>query len=158
MEDGFGTRTYRDMLAVIGAQFDSRGCQDVVLAEVVDGFIARVTRGDDPVAEGIAYSFDELRALAPSLPQSEDSEGHITYRALFGALGGELDRLRARMITVLDLPLGLLVTFYPAGFQLEGPYGERYEFIFEMPGLRELLAVTHGQGSTGLPEPMPTLE
>jgi hypothetical protein len=139
MLDG-SARRYADMLRRIGARIDARGYQDLVLCEVVDGFIASASPSAGAMPEGLAFSFDELTGMAPASPSAGDET--ITYDQLLGALGAELDRVRACMVTILELPVGLLVNFYPYGYQLEGCYGTRHELVYQPSGLRELLAAS----------------
>jgi hypothetical protein len=135
-----GSRHYADILGAIGSRLDERGGQDIVLCEVVDGFIASVTPTQNAAAEGWAFSFEELTAMLGAEQSPGEDSGAMSYRRLLTALGSELDRAHARMISVLELPIGLVVSFYPDGYQLEGCYGPRNEFVYQPEGLRDLLA------------------
>jgi hypothetical protein len=140
VDDHFNGKTYADVLQVIGTQLDSQDFHDIMLAEVADGFIGRASRaGAGLPMESLSYGFEELPLKDEAAQDPVD--GHMHYRILLGALGHEVDRMGARMIMVMELSIGVLVTFYPAGYHLEGCYGDRYEILYKAEQLQNLLSL-----------------
>lgn len=138
MDDHDNGSTYSDMLLAIGARLDTQGCHDVVLAEVADGFVGCASHaGTELTMESLAYGFEELRQDTVSA-QDRHGGGGTHYRTLLGALGREFDRVGGRMIVVMELSIGVLVTYYPVAYHLEGCYGDRYEILYKQDQLRDL--------------------
>lgn len=139
MDENMSKQTYAELLQAIGGQLDAQNYQDIFLAEVVDGFVGRAAYTAGLPSQGLAYGFEELISLGMLQASKSDDKTH--YKTLLGALGHEFDRVGARMIMVLELSIGILVTYYPAGYHLEGCYGERYEVLYNANQLQQLTSM-----------------
>lgn len=130
--------SYEQVLSALGAFLDAQHVAECVLCEVTDGYIGRWRLdavGDHVRVEGRGFSHLELHALIyTSREQMQDPYG---YEGIFGSLGRQLDRANARTVTIVELPQGLLLSF----FAHNGGTAQmdRQDIFYDAAGLRTLI-------------------
>lgn len=118
--------TYQNALRVIGRYFDDHLYRNILVSEVADGFIARAFPQQDVAlthAEGLQFLLDDVMTL---IARSKELAGQRTQRAVTSmpplcptgyedflrALGWEMDRANVRLIGVVEMTHGVLVSYY----------------------------------------------
>ena len=146
--------TYQQGLGAIGRYLDQYGFEDLVLCELDDGFVGRVTQGGKLV-EAIPFPLADLQTMVRQASPggapgealkhgSADSGSFIrraigSYRDFLDALGAQCDLLQATAILVVELADEVLFTFRPASGGSESGESTTREFLYDDAGLRQLL-------------------
>lgn len=152
--------TYQQGLGAIGRYLDQYGFEDLVLCELDDGFVGRVTQSGKLV-EAIPFPMADLQTMvnqAGSLqgmpfkiePQASGSfirRAVGGYRDFLSALGAQCDLLQATAILVVELADEVLFTFRPSA-DTANPGGTPHrEFLYDDAGVRHLLLSSSPTGA-----------
>ena len=152
--------SYQQALGAIGQYLDRRGCSDLLLCSLEDGYVARVQRGPGP-PEAITFPLDDIAALirAPHIGQVPAPlalrEGGAAspilrtlggYATFLGALGAECDQLGAASVLVLELRDAVLLSYQraPSGFATSQTV--THEYLYDAEGLRRLVTTADHAG------------
>ncbi len=143
--------TYQQGLGAIGRYLDQYGFEDLVLCELDDGFVGRVTQAGRLV-EAIPFPMADLQTMVRQ-PGNGGARGSLepqptgsfirraigSYRDFLSALGAQCDLLQATAILVVELADEVLFTFRPGAET--GNLGEpsSREFLYDDAGVRHLL-------------------
>jgi hypothetical protein len=146
--------SYQQGLGAIGRYLDQYGFEDLILCELDDGFVGRVTQAGKLV-EAIPFPLADLQSMvrqpggsvgqsASENRQPRSSGSFIrrvlgTYRDFLSALGGQCDLLQASTILIVELPDEVLVTFRVPMEPNEEPETANREFLYDDAGVRQLL-------------------
>ncbi len=148
--------TYEQGLGAIGRYLDQHGYEDLMLCELGDGFVGRVTLAGRLV-EAIPFPTADLLALvrqsyddapAPS-PQAQGSFIRRTtgnYHAFLGALGAQCDLMQASAVLVMELSNVVLVTFRGPADVVKAADAPVNEFLYDDTGIHQLLDASALQG------------
>jgi hypothetical protein len=147
-----GQPGYAQVLSVIGRSLDDHGYHSLILCELDDGFVARVTRPDG-WTEAIPYPRSDLADLASraagagrtamtgSRPGARSFIGRTagSYEAFLAPLGRQCDRLRVHSVLVVELEDAVLVSYRPTRAVNDPITPADYEYLYFEDGLRQLL-------------------
>jgi len=152
--------SYQQGLSAIGRYLDQYGFEDLLLCELDDGFVGRVTQGGKLV-EAIPFPLADLQTMvrqpgngagppAQARGNTQDSGSFIRrtiggYHEFLGALGAQCDLLQATAILVVELADEVLFTFRPAATNPSVGESPSREFLYDDAGVRQLLL---GNGPT----------
>ncbi|HEY8284365.1 MAG TPA: hypothetical protein VIJ28_08250 [Chloroflexota bacterium] len=146
--------TYQQGLGAIGRYLDQYGFEDLLLCELDDGFVGRVTQGGKLV-EAIPFPVADLQTMVrqprssgepatQSRGASQESSSFIRralggYQEFLGALGAQCDLLQASAILVIELADEVLFTFRAGGTSDDLGESLVREFLYDDAGVRQLL-------------------
>lgn len=116
---------YTQVLSIIGRALDEHGYHSLILCELEDGFVARITRPDG-VAEAIPFPRSDLNNLSFRIRVAERPRvaGQVAPRSFIGrAAGGfeaflvpfgrQCDRMGVHSVLVVELEDAVLVSYRP---------------------------------------------
>jgi hypothetical protein len=142
--------TYQDTLRAIGRYFDEQVYRNVLVCEVVDGYIARgfpVATTEMAKAEGLQFMFEDIVALIKRAREAHlPIPDHVQmpplcptgYEDFFRALGWECDAARVRVISIVEMKEGILVNYYrPERRSPTG--GQWHQMFYDLDGITALL-------------------
>jgi hypothetical protein len=147
--------TYQQSLGAIGRYLDQHGYDDLVLAELADGFVVRVIRPGSlpeaiPFPMSDMYNLVRLAAeeagrtkgfgpLAPN-PRGSFIRRHLgSYRDFLAAFGRQCDQLEAITVMVVELPDSILVSYQKVATTYESWEANTFEYLYNEQGLRKLM-------------------
>jgi len=146
--------TYQQGLGAIGRYLDQYGFEDLLLCELDDGFVGRVTQGGKLV-EAIPFPLADLQTMVrqPRNPEDPASQPRVTgqesssfirralggYHEFLGALGAQCDLLQATAILVVELADEVLFTFRTGAAADDAGESLVREFLYDDAGVRQLL-------------------
>ena len=146
--------SYQQGLGAIGRYLDQYGFEDLLLCELDDGFVGRVTQAGKLV-EAIPFPLADLQSMvrqpgsgagqgspadrAPRASGSFVRRAIGAYRDFLSALGSQCDLLQASTILIVELPDEVLVTFRVPMEPNEAPETASREFLYDDAGVRQLL-------------------
>ncbi|MGH2411060.1 MAG: hypothetical protein ACRDGS_11915 [Chloroflexota bacterium] len=146
--------TYQQGLGAIGRYLDQYGFEDLLLCELDDGFVGRVTKGGRLV-EAIPFPLADLQTMVRQPRNSEEpaSQPRMNaqesssflrralggYHEFLGALGSQCDLLQATAILVVELADEVLFTFRTGATADDSGESVVREFLYDDAGVRQLL-------------------
>lgn len=146
---------YQQSLGAIGRYLDIHGYDDVVLAELGDGFVGRVMN-DGQLVEAIPFQTSDLanmiraaneeigRVKNVALPPAGATASFIrrtlgTYREFLTALGRQCDLLEANSVMVVELPDAVLMAFRKTVGPFDSGQAASCEYLYDESGMRKLM-------------------
>ena len=141
---------YQDALRAIGRYFDEQIYRNVLVCEVVDGYVARAfptAHADSARAEGLQFLSEDVSAL---IQRSKEAHTPLPdyvkmptlcptgYEDFFRALGWECDQAGVRLISVSEMREGILVNYYQANDQA-ATGGVWHQMFYDDDGVTTLL-------------------
>ncbi len=152
--------SYQQGLSAIGRYLDQYGFEDLLLCELDDGFVGRVTQGGRLV-EAIPFPLADLQTMVRQPASGAGPVGQARqgphesgsfirrtiggYNEFLGALGAQCDLLQATAILVVELADEVLFTFRLATTNPGAGESSSREFLYDDAGVRQLLL---GNGPT----------
>lgn len=144
---------YQQSLGAIGRYMDQHRYADLLLCELGDGFVGRVTL-DNKLMEAIPFQAGDLASMirvaseesarASSIPAPSPRGSFVGrvlggYRAFLTAVGRQLDVLDAGSVVILELPSSLLIAYERAANSQNANPVRANEFLYDEAGLRKLV-------------------
>ena len=116
---------YTQVLSFIGRTLDEHGYHSLILCELEDGFVARITRPDG-VAEAIPFPLSDLNNLSfrirvaerPRVPRQTTPRSFIGraaggFEAFLTPFGRQCDHMGVHSVLVVELEDAVLVSYRP---------------------------------------------
>jgi hypothetical protein len=146
--------SYQLGLGAIGRYLDQYGFEDLLLCELDDGFVGRVTQGGR-LMEAIPFPLADVQSMVrqPGGAESRYGTGNQplqasgsfvrrvigAYRDFLAALGAQCDLLQASTILIVELPDEMLITFQVPTAPNEPIEAGKREYLYDDAGVRQLL-------------------
>ena len=145
-EQGAPTPGYREALQAIGRYFDQQFYRGVFVAEVDDGYVGKARPGEEDAemhAEGFTFPHADVQALIVSTAGQTgtvDGPDHCPfgYGVFMAAVGEMCDRTGARLVSILEVTQGFILSFTTAS--ADGKGVERRRHLLDRAGVEELVA------------------